>query len=127
MTELQSQNVSPFRAGFTCRCPRCGKGKLFSGLLTVSDTCNVCDLDLSKEDAGDGPAVFVILLLGFVIVVLALWVEFTFFPPLWVHPLLWFPLIIVGSVVLLRVFKATLITLQFRYKAAPGVRVADED
>ena len=84
------------------------------------DRCQVCDLNLSAEDAGDGPAVFVILILGFVIVGLALWVEFTFAPPLWVHPLLWFPLIIIASIGLLRIFKATLIALQFHHKAGQG-------
>jgi uncharacterized protein (DUF983 family) len=122
MSEQTSTTVSPFRAGITCRCPGCGKGKLFSGLLEVVSQCEVCDLDLAAEDAGDGPAVFVILILGFVIVGLALWVEFTFSPPLWVHPVLWFPLIIGGSVGLLRVFKATLIALQFHHKSGTGVK-----
>jgi uncharacterized protein (DUF983 family) len=122
MSEQNTEFVSPFRAGFTCRCPGCGKGKLFSGLLTVADTCDICALDLSAEDSGDGPAVFVILILGFVVVGLAAWVEFTFSPPLWVHPLLWFPVILGGSVLLLRVFKSTLIALQFHHKAGPGVQ-----
>ena len=127
-TQENTQTVSPFRAGITCRCPRCGRGKLFSGLLKVADRCAACDFDLSAEDAGDGPAVFVILILGFVIVGLALWVEFTFSPPLWVHPLIWFPLIIAGSIFLLRIFKATLIALQIHHKAGQGIedKVADD-
>jgi uncharacterized protein (DUF983 family) len=127
MSDQETQIVSPFRAGFTCRCPGCGKGKLYSGLLTVADRCDVCDLDLSAEDAGDGPAVFVILLLGFVIVGLAIWVEFTLSPPLWVHPLLWFPMILGGSVLLLRVFKAILIALQFHHKAGQEISRTKED
>jgi len=48
--------VSPYVAGLTCRCPRCGRGKLFDGLLTVAPVCSACGLDLKKEDSGDGPA-----------------------------------------------------------------------
>ena len=121
MSETDKNTVSPFRAGFTCRCPGCGKGKLYSGLLKVADKCEICSLDLGAEDSGDGPAVFVILILGFVIVGLAVWVEFAFSPPLWFHPVLWFPTILAGSIFLLRVFKSTLISLQFHHKAGVGV------
>ena len=121
MSKQNIEIISPFRTGFTCRCPGCGKGKLYSGLLNVADKCEVCGLDLGAEDSGDGPAVFVILSLGFVIVGLALWVEFAFSPPLWVHPVLWFPTILGGSIILLRVFKSTLISLQFHHKAGVGV------
>src|SRR3546814_4506734 len=44
-------------AGLACRCPRCGKGRLFSGILKIAERCNACGLDLRKQDAGDGPAV----------------------------------------------------------------------
>lgn len=114
--------ISPFRSGLACACPRCGKGKLYSGLLDVAESCGDCGLDYAGHDAGDGPAVFVILLLGFVMVGCALWLEFTFAPPLWVHAAIWFPFIIVASVGLLRVFKATLIALQFRHQAGEGRR-----
>jgi len=108
--------ISPFRAGLTCRCPRCGRGRLFRGFLDVADRCEVCGLDFRSHDSGDGPAVFIILILGFVVVGLALWLELTFAPPLWVHLVLWFPLILGGSIGLLRPFKATLIALQYRHK-----------
>ena len=74
---------SPFRAGLACRCPRCGRGRLFRGLLTIVDRCPVCDLDLRGNDAGDGPAVFVILGLGAIIMILVFWVEFRYEPPWW--------------------------------------------
>jgi len=115
-------SISPFRTGLACACPRCGKGKLFSGLLDVAERCAVCDLDYAGHDSGDGPAVFVILILGFAIVGMALWVEFTFSPPLWVHVALWFPCILIASVGLLRIFKATLIALQYRHQAGEGQR-----
>ena len=118
----QHAPVSPLRAALLCRCPRCGEGGLFAGLLTVRQACPVCGLDLSGEDAGDGPAVFVILLLGFVIVGLAAVVEIRFGPPLWVHLVLWTPLILVGAVAMLRPLKAGLIALQFRHRqlGSPG-------
>jgi uncharacterized protein (DUF983 family) len=102
-------------AALACRCPRCGRGRLFSGLLSVRPTCPVCGLDLSAEDAGDGPAVFVILVLGLIVVGLAAIVEINFSPPIWVHLLLWTPLIFVGGIAMLRPFKAGLIALQYRH------------
>jgi uncharacterized protein (DUF983 family) len=102
-------------AALACRCPRCGRGRLFSGLLSVRPTCPVCGLDLSAEDAGDGPAVFVILVLGLIVVGLAAIVEINFSPPIWVHLVLWTPLIFVGGIAMLRPFKAGLIALQYRH------------
>ena len=77
--------VEPIMAGLRGRCPRCGKGRLFSGFLTVAPRCEVCGLDYSFADARDGPAVFVMLIIGFIVVGLALWVEVTYSPPLWLH------------------------------------------
>src|SRR6266571_146136 len=108
--------ISPLRAALGCRCPRCGRGRLFAGLLNVRRTCEVCGLDLSAQDAGDGPAVFVILFLGLIVVGLAALVEIRFSPPIWVHLLLWTPLILGGAVVMLRPLKAGLIALQYRHR-----------
>ena len=104
------------RAAIACRCPRCGQGRLFTGLLSVRQACEVCALDLSAQDAGDGPAVFAILFLGMLVVGLAALVEIRFSPPLWVHLLLWGPLILIGAVAMLRPLKAGLIALQYRYR-----------
>ena len=108
--------VSPFKDGLSCRCPACGSGKLFQGILKVADRCSVCRLDLSAQDSGDGPAVFIILILGFIVVPLALVVEANFEPPLWVHAILWPPVILGGALLMLRPFKATMIALQYRHK-----------
>ena len=108
--------VSPLRAALACRCPRCGKGRLFTGLLSVCETCGVCGLDLSAQDAGDGPAVFSILFLGLIVVGLAALVEIRFSPPIWLHLLLWVPLILIGAVAMLRPLKAGLIALQYRHR-----------
>ena len=107
--------VSLVRAALGCRCPRCGEGRLFAGLLSVRGTCETCGLDLSTQDAGDGPAVFVILFLGFIVVGLAALIEIQFSPPLWVHLLLWTPLILGGAIMMLRPLKAGLIALQYRH------------
>jgi uncharacterized protein (DUF983 family) len=107
--------VSVTRAALLCRCPRCGEGPLFAGLLAVRPSCAACGLDLSAQDAGDGPAVFVIFFLGIIVVGLAAWVELKFGPPLWVHALLWTPLIVAGAIAMLRPLKAGLIALQFRH------------
>jgi uncharacterized protein (DUF983 family) len=108
--------VSLVRAALGCRCPRCGEGRLFAGLLSVRGACETCGLDLSAQDAGDGPAVFVILFLGFIVVGLAALVEIQFSPPLWVHLLLWTPLIFGGAIMMLRPLKAALIAMQYRHR-----------
>lgn len=112
--------VEPIGAGLKGRCPRCGEGKLFSGFLTVGKRCGVCGLDYDFADAGDGPAVFVILIMGFVVVGLALWAELTFSPPLWLHFILWLPLAVVLCLLPLRLLKGVLIDLQYANKAAEG-------
>lgn len=112
--------VSPLAAGLACRCPRCGKGKLYSGLLTVAPRCTACGLDLAAEDAGDGATAFVVLILGAIVVGLAILVEIEFAPPLWVHLVLWTPVIILGSIALLRVVKAWLIAMQYRHHRLDG-------
>ena len=91
-------------------------GPLFKGFLEVRERCAVCGLDLSSQDSGDGPAVFIILILGFVVVGLALVVEANVAPPLWLHALTWPPVILAGSLLLLRPFKATLLALQYKHR-----------
>jgi uncharacterized protein (DUF983 family) len=112
--------VDPMRAGLACACPRCGQGKLFDGLIKPRPECRNCGLDYSFADAGDGPAVFVILIIGFVVVGLALWTEVNYSPPFWLHFILWIPLAIGLCLWLLRVLKALLIALQYRNNARQG-------
>jgi uncharacterized protein (DUF983 family) len=110
------QEVSVLEAALRCRCPRCGQGKLFTGVLRVRESCPVCGLDLRAHDAGDGPAVAVILVLGAIIMVLAFWVEFRFSPPLWVHALLWPVVTISAALLMMRPLKSALVALQFRHR-----------
>ncbi|OCW55622.1 DUF983 domain-containing protein [Hoeflea olei] len=112
--------VDPVSVGLRGRCPRCGEGALIEGLLRVKPKCGICGLDNSFADAGDGPAVFVILIIGFVVVGLALWLEVNYSPALSVHLILWIPLATVLSLTLLRALKGLMIALQYRNKAAEG-------
>jgi uncharacterized protein (DUF983 family) len=118
---------SVLRAGLACRCPRCGQGSLYEGALTlaVRERCDRCQLSLKFVDPGDGPAVFAIMLLGFLMLGLALIVEFKVGPPLWLHALLWTPITLLFAFGLLRPMKATLIALQFKHKAAEA-RLAND-
>jgi uncharacterized protein (DUF983 family) len=111
--------ISPLRAGLLCRCPRCGQGALFAGALTlgVRERCDCCRLSFKFVDTGDGPAVFAIMLLGFLMLGLALVVEFRLGPPLWVHVLLWAPITVLFAFGLLRPMKAVLTALQFKHMA----------
>ncbi len=112
--------VSLLSVALRCRCPRCGEGRLFDGLLTVTPRCACCGLDLRAEDAGDGPAVLVMFVLGALVVGGALLVEVAFAPPLWVHVALWTPATIGGGIALLRPLKAILIAQQYRHRALGG-------
>lgn len=107
------------RAGLLGRCPRCGNGRLFEGPLTlkVRETCDACGLSYAFADSGDGPAVFVIIILGFLTLGAALILEFKLSPPLWVHVALWAPVLLLLGFGLLRPMKATLIALQYRNRA----------
>ena len=111
---------NPILAGLTGRCPRCGNGKMFAGFLGVKPACESCRLDYAFADAGDGPAVFVIMISGFIVVGGALAVEMLYAPPFWVHAALWLPLAIVTAVLPLRLVKGVLIALQYHHKAAEG-------
>ena len=122
MTGDDHARVSPYVAGLTGKCPRCGKGNMFSGLLAVAPSCTVCGLDLSFADSGDGPAVFVTTIAGFIIVGFALYVEVAYQPPYWVHALIFLPLSVIVCIGLLRPTKGLLIALQYFNKAEEGRR-----
>lgn len=107
---------SPLATAVGCTCPRCGRGKVFEGFLKVVDRCDRCGLALAKNDSGDGPAVFLIFVLGALIVGLALWTEATFAPPYWLHLVIWPAATIALTLLLLRPLKAYVIALQYRHR-----------
>ena len=90
---------------------------MFRGLLAIAERCSVCGLDLRGHDAGDGPAVFVILIVGAVMMVVVFWVEFTWTPPFWVHAVVAVPLLSLLSIGLLRLMKGWLVAQQYRHRS----------
>lgn len=116
--------VDPIRAGLLCRCPNCGRGPLFDGFLKVVETCRACGFDFRVLNTGDGPAVFVMQIAGGIVVFSALGVELAYSPPMWVHLVLWLPLVAVLALGLMRPAKGVMIALQMRNRASE-VRNAD--
>jgi uncharacterized protein (DUF983 family) len=112
--------------GLACRCPRCGKGRLFQGFLSLAPRCESCGLDYAFADAGDGPAVFVIFIAGFIVVGAVLALQVLFNPPYWLLVLILVPLVLLTTIGPLRPMKGLLIALQFYHKAAEG-RLAGGD
>jgi len=110
--------------GLACRCPRCGEGRLYAGFLKLRPACAACGLDYAFIDAGDGPAIFIIMIAGFIVVGSALVVEIKYQPPFWVHAALWGPLILATTLLPLRAMKSLLIALQYHHKAAEGRLIA---
>jgi uncharacterized protein (DUF983 family) len=106
--------------GLRGHCPHCGEGRLFQGFLKLRPACDRCGLDFNFADAGDGPAVFVILLGGAVVVAAALITEVVYQPPYWLHAMLWLPLILLVTLAPLRPIKGLLIALQYHHRAQEG-------
>ena len=112
--------ISPYAAGLAGKCPRCGQGALFSGFLKLAPTCGSCGLDYAKADSGDGPAVFVMFIVGFIAVALAFVARFTWEAPMWAAFAISGGATVGLTLLLLRPFKATLVALQYRHKAEEG-------
>lgn len=118
--DMERPPVPVLSAGLCCRCPRCGEGRLFAHFVELAKACDHCGLDYRFADAGDGPAVFVIMVVGFLMVGAALAAEIVYEPPLWVHAVLWGPLALALALGVLRPLKALLIALQYKHKAEEG-------
>lgn len=110
--------VNPFLSGALGFCPNCGKGRLFSGFLSLSSQCSACGFPLKEADSGDGPAVFVIIIVGFIVVFAALFTEIAYHPPVWLHLVLWLPLGAGLCLALLRPAKGLMVAAQVRNKAS---------
>ena len=126
MDQMQPTLTRSALRGLACRCPRCGQGKLYAGFLNLRRNCAACGLDYAFIDSGDGPAIFIIMLAGAIVVTAALIVEVKYQPPFWLHAALWLPLIAATTLLPLRSMKSLLIALQFHHKAAPG-RLIDRE
>ncbi len=112
--------AAPVAAGLAGRCPRCGQGRLFKGYLEVRPRCEICDLDFAFADSGDGPAIFIMMLVGFIVVGGALAVEILYRPPMWVHMAIWIPLTLGLALGCLRPLKGLMIAQQYARGAREG-------
>lgn len=101
-------------------CPQCGSRTLFEGAIQFAPRCRACGLDYGKFNVGDGPAAFLTLIVGALIVALAIWVEVTFTPPFWVHIVLWTPLTVAAVIWGLRMGKSALLYMEFSRDAGEG-------
>lgn len=113
---------SPYATGLSGRCPRCGEGALFDGYLKLKPRCSACGLDYGFADSADGPAVFIMLIAGFLVLGCALYVEITYEPPIWLHLVMWLPLALIVCLGLLRPMKGLAVALQYANKAEEGRR-----
>ncbi len=120
MTQQGASVASVIVGGLKARCPRCGEGTLFRSGLVLRDKCERCGLSYAFADSGDGPAVFAIFILGFLVLGGALLMEFRLGPPVWVHIVVWGLLTPALAFVLLRGLKGVLLGLQYRHQAGDG-------
>ena len=112
----QADRIPPLKTALSCCCPRCGQGRLFDGFLSVAERCEACGLALGRHDSGDGPAVFLIFILGFIAVPIVLWIGFSFDLPSWAPAALGGVVVLGMALGLLRPAKAYMIALQYRHR-----------
>lgn len=117
---VQATLAQTVARGMACKCPRCGGGKLYGGFIALRPNCKHCGLDYAFIDTGDGPAIFIIMIAGAIVVGAALIVEVKYQPPFWLHAALWLPLILATTLLPMRSMKSLLIALQFHHKASEG-------
>ena len=115
--ELADRKVFPAMAkGFICRCPNCGKGKLFRRYLKVADSCTVCGTELSHQRADDAPAYFTITIIAHLIIPAVFVVERMWEPPYWLHLVIWLPSILAATFMLMPMVKGAIVGLQWALK-----------
>lgn len=115
------------RAALFGLCPECGARGLFDGPISFAARCSSCGLDFSRYNVGDGPAAFLTLIIGALIVVSALGVDAMVRPPLWVHIMIWVPLTAAAVIFGLRLAKAALLAAEHQRQAAEGRQVEKAD
>jgi uncharacterized protein (DUF983 family) len=111
---------SPAQAALRGLCPRCGSRTLFAGLASFAPRCRACGLDYAGFNVGDGPAAFLIFIVGGLVVTLAILLELSASPPWWLHVILWVPLTAILTIGLLRIGKGLLLALEYRHRAREG-------
>jgi uncharacterized protein (DUF983 family) len=118
--EAHSPLLSPLATGLRGRCPRCGQGHLFRGLLELRPCCEICGLDYDFADPADGPAFFVLTFICVPVIAFAVWLEVAYEPPYWVHLVTTLPLVLLTCLPPLRPLKGWLVATQYFYKAEEG-------
>ncbi len=121
--ETPAAGPSSLKAAVAGDCPRCGAHTLFAGWVRFADRCHSCGLDFDSFNVGDGPAAFLIFIVGTIVVVAALVVDGAFSPPWWVH-LIWIPVTAALTIGGLRASKAWLLAQEYRHRAREG-RIAE--
>ena len=124
-SEPRGAEPSLVRVAASGLCPRCGARTLFAGVAQFAPRCRVCGLDFQSFNVGDGPAAFLTLIIGAIVVALALWLELTVHPPFWVHIVLWVPFTAAAVIWGLRAGKAALLAAEYQRSAGEG-RIKDE-
>jgi uncharacterized protein (DUF983 family) len=121
MTETSPPGPAPSLVAATFRglCPQCGSRTLFAGVARFAPTCACCGLPFASFDVGDGPAVFLILIVGTIVAVSAILVDLAYSPPWWVH-LAWLPVMVALTLAGLRIGKAALMYQIFHHRAGEG-------
>ena len=112
-------NISPLAAALKGSCPRCGQGQFFQGWVSFAPQCRACGLDFASFNVGDGPAAFLILIVGAIVTILAVVVDLSWSPPWWVH-MVWIPAGLLLTLGGLRTAKAALLAQEYAHRAREG-------
>ncbi|AMB47448.1 DUF983 domain-containing protein [Methylobacterium sp. AMS5] len=119
-TETRYEPQAPLSVAARSACPRCGRGHLFKGFLSIAPRCDACGLDFSFADPADGPAFFVMMTTAIPAVAFGLWLELTYDPPVWLHFALTLPVVLIACTLPLRFFKGWLVASQYVHRAEEG-------
>jgi uncharacterized protein (DUF983 family) len=123
MSGQPASEPSSLAVALTGACPRCGNRTLFSGWVRFASRCRACGLDYDRFNVGDGPAAFLILIVGAVLTGAAITVDQSYSPPWWIH-IVWLPLGLAMTIYGLRVGKALLLAQEYHHRAREG-RIAE--
>ena len=127
----QDPAVGPTRPAFRQAaklglCPACGARTLFDGWIAFAPRCRACGLDFTRFNVGDGPAAFLTLIIGTLVMTLAIWLQLAADPPVWLHLVLWIPLTTIGVIIGLRLTKGALMWSEYRQRAGEAVSSTPE-
>jgi uncharacterized protein (DUF983 family) len=120
---VKADEPSSLKAALAGNCPRCGAHTLFAGWVKFAHQCRACGLDFDSFNVGDGPAAFLILIVGAIVTVGALVLDAAAEPPWWVH-LIWIPIATALTIGGLRIGKAALLAQEYKHRAREG-RIAE--